>query len=169
MLFCFVFLKERTESLVYFLIRPCRLQEELRGWRKLTRGLSSSRQTPGKESTLPSSPLHPVVRLYLSLSGYYSHGYDYQKEMNHSLHLFGPDWTKFCFSHPRALLSTPSALNSWVRAVVNINSSRWMAILQKHGKNSNPDLVCLKEIPPDKIGATGCQKKWSDQNTTWPR
>uniref|UniRef100_A0A4W5MSE9 Solute carrier family 17 member 9b n=1 Tax=Hucho hucho TaxID=62062 RepID=A0A4W5MSE9_9TELE len=45
-----------------------------------------------------------------------------------------------------------------------------MAILQKHGKNSSPDLVCLKEKTPDKTGvAGGHQKKWSEPNTHWPR
>uniref|UniRef100_A0A4W5K7S3 Major facilitator superfamily (MFS) profile domain-containing protein n=1 Tax=Hucho hucho TaxID=62062 RepID=A0A4W5K7S3_9TELE len=45
-----------------------------------------------------------------------------------------------------------------------------MAILQKHGKISGPDLVCLKETPSDKLGdAGGHQKNWSEQNTNWPR
>ncbi|XP_035594005.2 solute carrier family 17 member 9-like [Oncorhynchus keta] len=45
-----------------------------------------------------------------------------------------------------------------------------MAILQKHGKNSSPDLVCLKEKNTDKTGvAGGHQKKWSEPNTYWPR
>uniref|UniRef100_A0A8C7QMM8 Solute carrier family 17 member 9b n=1 Tax=Oncorhynchus mykiss TaxID=8022 RepID=A0A8C7QMM8_ONCMY len=45
-----------------------------------------------------------------------------------------------------------------------------MAILQKHGKISGPDLVCLKETPSDTIGdAGGHQKNWSEHNTNWPR
>uniref|UniRef100_UPI001EAF7709 solute carrier family 17 member 9-like n=1 Tax=Oncorhynchus gorbuscha TaxID=8017 RepID=UPI001EAF7709 len=44
-----------------------------------------------------------------------------------------------------------------------------MAILQKHGKISGPDLVCLKETPPDFGDAGGHQKNWSEHNTNWPR
>uniref|UniRef100_A0A671QT97 Solute carrier family 17 member 9b n=1 Tax=Sinocyclocheilus anshuiensis TaxID=1608454 RepID=A0A671QT97_9TELE len=35
-----------------------------------------------------------------------------------------------------------------------------MAILQKHGKNSCPDLASIKENPADNIGQAGSQKKW---------
>lgn len=49
-------------------------------------------------------------------------------------------------------------------------SLRWMAVIQKHGKNYNPDLVCHKEnYPSDKIGVPGCHKKWSEHNTNWSR
>uniref|UniRef100_A0A8C4ZTQ1 Solute carrier family 17 member 9 n=1 Tax=Gadus morhua TaxID=8049 RepID=A0A8C4ZTQ1_GADMO len=45
-----------------------------------------------------------------------------------------------------------------------------MAIIQKHGKNSCPQLVCNKETHPhDKSGVSGCQKKWPEQNAHWSR
>uniref|UniRef100_A0A673MCA3 Solute carrier family 17 member 9-like n=1 Tax=Sinocyclocheilus rhinocerous TaxID=307959 RepID=A0A673MCA3_9TELE len=37
-----------------------------------------------------------------------------------------------------------------------------MAILQKHGKNSCPDLASIKENPADNIGQAGSQKKWAE-------
>ncbi|MEQ2200512.1 hypothetical protein XENOCAPTIV_030382 [Xenoophorus captivus] len=45
-----------------------------------------------------------------------------------------------------------------------------MAVIQKHGKNSSPDLAFHKEnLQPDNIGAPGCHKKWSDAHSNWPR
>ncbi|KAM7404867.1 hypothetical protein PAMP_012178 [Pampus punctatissimus] len=45
-----------------------------------------------------------------------------------------------------------------------------MAVIQKHGKNYSPDLVCHKENhASDKIGVPGCHKKWPEQNTNWSR
>ncbi|XP_061615426.1 solute carrier family 17 member 9b isoform X3 [Phyllopteryx taeniolatus] len=46
-----------------------------------------------------------------------------------------------------------------------------MAVIQKHGKNYGPDLVCHKENhPADKIGVPGCHKKWAEHNNNnWPR
>uniref|UniRef100_A0A3B5LMM0 Voltage-gated purine nucleotide uniporter SLC17A9 n=1 Tax=Xiphophorus couchianus TaxID=32473 RepID=A0A3B5LMM0_9TELE len=45
-----------------------------------------------------------------------------------------------------------------------------MAVIQKHGKSSSPDLVCHKEnVPPDKIGAPGCHKKRPEAHSNWPR
>lgn len=46
---------------------------------------------------------------------------------------------------------------------------RWMAILQKHGKNSCPDLSSIKEDPADNIGAAGSQKKWTESSQNWTR
>uniref|UniRef100_A0A8P4G1E2 Voltage-gated purine nucleotide uniporter SLC17A9 n=1 Tax=Dicentrarchus labrax TaxID=13489 RepID=A0A8P4G1E2_DICLA len=44
-----------------------------------------------------------------------------------------------------------------------------MAVIQKHGKNYSPDLVCHKENhPSDKIGVPGCHKRWPE-HTTWSR
>ena len=47
-------------------------------------------------------------------------------------------------------------------------SSRWMAVIQKYGKNFGPDLVSHKENQ-DKIGAPGSNKKWSEHNSNWSR
>ncbi|RXN11268.1 solute carrier family 17 member 9 [Labeo rohita] len=44
-----------------------------------------------------------------------------------------------------------------------------MAILQKHGKNSCPDLVSIKEKPADNIGQAGSQKKWAESSQNWTR
>uniref|UniRef100_A0A3Q2Q893 Solute carrier family 17 member 9b n=1 Tax=Fundulus heteroclitus TaxID=8078 RepID=A0A3Q2Q893_FUNHE len=45
-----------------------------------------------------------------------------------------------------------------------------MAVIQKHGKSSGPDLVFHKEsLPPDKVGAHGCQKKWPEAHSHWSR
>ncbi|XP_016429798.1 solute carrier family 17 member 9b [Sinocyclocheilus rhinocerous] len=44
-----------------------------------------------------------------------------------------------------------------------------MAILQKHGKNSCPDLASIKENPADNIGQTGSQKKWAESSQNWTR
>jgi len=44
-----------------------------------------------------------------------------------------------------------------------------MAILQKHGKNSCPDLASIKENPSENIGQAGSQKKWPESSQTWTR
>uniref|UniRef100_A0A672PSX5 Voltage-gated purine nucleotide uniporter SLC17A9 n=1 Tax=Sinocyclocheilus grahami TaxID=75366 RepID=A0A672PSX5_SINGR len=44
-----------------------------------------------------------------------------------------------------------------------------MAILQKHGKNSCPDLASIKENPADNIGQAGSQKKWAESSQNWTR
>ncbi|XP_068996903.1 solute carrier family 17 member 9b [Embiotoca jacksoni] len=45
-----------------------------------------------------------------------------------------------------------------------------MAVIQKYGKNYNPDLASHKENhPSEKIGVPGCHKKWPEHNTYWPR
>ncbi|TRY84727.1 hypothetical protein DNTS_027426 [Danionella cerebrum] len=44
-----------------------------------------------------------------------------------------------------------------------------MAILQKHGKNSCPDLVSVKEKPADNLGPVGSPKKWTETSQNWTR
>ncbi|KAK0148189.1 Solute carrier family 17 member 9 [Merluccius polli] len=46
-----------------------------------------------------------------------------------------------------------------------------MAIIQKHGKNSCPDLVCSKDPPPadQPGGPSGAQRKWVEHNANWSR
>ncbi|KAJ8257319.1 hypothetical protein GJAV_G00184320 [Gymnothorax javanicus] len=44
-----------------------------------------------------------------------------------------------------------------------------MAILQKHGKNSNLDLANLKDNPSDCFGTLGSQKRRADSNSNWSR
>lgn len=56
--------------------------------------------------------------------------------------------------------------SSWQEAAV---TSRWMAVIQKHGKSSGSDLFCHKEnLPPDKIGVPGCHKK-RPEGHNWSR
>ncbi|XP_056588220.1 solute carrier family 17 member 9b [Triplophysa dalaica] len=44
-----------------------------------------------------------------------------------------------------------------------------MAILQKHGKNSSPDLASIKESPADNFAQAGSQKKWAESSPYWTR
>ncbi|GAA6077314.1 solute carrier family 17 member 9b isoform X1 [Tachysurus ichikawai] len=44
-----------------------------------------------------------------------------------------------------------------------------MAILQKHGKNSSPDLASVKDGSADHFEAVGHQKKWPESNQCWSR
>ncbi|XP_017343084.1 solute carrier family 17 member 9b [Ictalurus punctatus] len=44
-----------------------------------------------------------------------------------------------------------------------------MAILQKHGKNSSPDLASVKDSPADNFEGVGHQKKWPESSQNWSR
>lgn len=44
-----------------------------------------------------------------------------------------------------------------------------MAILQKHGKNSSPDLASVKDKPEDDFEGAGHQKKWPESSQNWSR
>lgn len=44
-----------------------------------------------------------------------------------------------------------------------------MALLQKHGKNSGPDLASANDSPAEHFGTDGVQKKWPEQSLNWSR
>lgn len=44
-----------------------------------------------------------------------------------------------------------------------------MAILQKHGKNSSPDLAGVKDGSADNFESAGHQKKWPESTQSWSR
>ncbi|XP_026862801.2 solute carrier family 17 member 9b isoform X1 [Electrophorus electricus] len=44
-----------------------------------------------------------------------------------------------------------------------------MAVLQKHGKTSCPDLPNVNDNPADNCGPAGSQKKWPESNQNWSR
>lgn len=144
--------------------------EELRGWKKkLTRGSSSIL----KESGTSWNSSRCVIAAVKGESPLVSAGAHWLRQGCYKEMLPRRNWDRnilfslLCSFAYHARKDWPERTSEQI--VTNEYICRWMAILQKHGKNSCPDLPSIKDNPAENIGQAGSQKKWAESGQTWTR